>query len=200
MGAKAPDAGPAVSPGTLNPPGALTRPGRWSKPTQPAWGPQTPGHRPSGLHLTPLPASSRGPARATAEAQPEPRTGQWTWRGRRADSGALTAGREQGGATRRPRPGKQGPGRSSWAPGGGSAPQRGASRKLGRKEAVVAPGHPPATQRGHSSGAQNAFCRPAASGPAPGPAVGVGRGGRVTGPLGPLGPAQASPGPLPPEA
>ena len=58
----------------------------------------------------------------------------------------------------------------------------------------MAPGHPPATQRGHSSGAQNAFCRPAASGPAPGLAVGVGRGGRVTGPLGPPGPAQASAG------
>lgn len=126
MGAKAPDAGPAVSPGTLNPPGALTRPGCWSKPTQPAWGPQTPGHRPSGLHLTPLPASSRGPARATAEAQPEPRTGQWAWRGRRADSGALTAGRERG----EPR---GVPGRESRALEGAAGPQVGALPPRGER-------------------------------------------------------------------
>lgn len=80
-------------PRTLNPPGALTQPGPWSKPTQPSWGPQTPGHRASGLHLAPLLAGSEGRAGGAAEAQAEPRTGQRAWRGRWVDSRALTAGR-----------------------------------------------------------------------------------------------------------
>lgn len=139
-------------PRTLNPPGALTQLGRWSKPTQPSWGPQTPSHRASGLHLAPLLAGSKGRAGGAAEAQAEPRTGQRAWRGRWVDSRALTAGR-QGGATRRPRPGKQSPGRSSWAPGGALPPRGGqAGSWEGRKPSwlpatlqphngVILPGH-----------------------------------------------------------
>lgn len=103
--------------------------------------------------------------------------------------------RAAGGSHEAPPARKAEPWQEQLGPRWGSAPKRRASRKLGRKEAVVAPGHPPATQRGHSSGAQNAFCRPAASGPAPGPAVaggGGGRGGCITGP--PAAPAQASAG------
>ena len=44
-----------------------------------SWGPQTPGHRPSGLHLAPLLAGSEGRAGGAAEAQAEPRTGQRAW-------------------------------------------------------------------------------------------------------------------------
>lgn len=111
------------------------------------------------------------------------------WECRTGEVSPGLAGRRAGWA-RPPQPGKR-----SAGPDG---PRAGVCRKHGGKEAFVAPGSLPATQRGHSSRAQNAFCGPSANGPAwpsLGLPVGAGPCGLQHTALSPASPWPASGGP-----